>query len=662
MKPATEVAAVVLVANPERGAVLQRALESAGERTKVITVADAALDEPDAAVVFAPNRGDEPLAEVVTQWIQQRSGAEATDALRLIQGALEGASDAVFLVSVSSEGAELVFANESYHRLTGFSVALGTMVTDPGPLRQLFVNRPAFVSMVLSGHPVRCELAGVRDDGTPYVADTFLSAVRDDAGQITHILGVQRDCTVEENAESELHFMAHHDELTELPNRKLFLNNLENATRVAARNREKVGVLYLDLDGFKQVNDELGHAAGDEVLRVVARRMEDCLRHGDTVARLGGDEFTAVLPGIRNQDDATVVARKLMRELSKPIMVHPTQSVVVTPSIGVAVYPDHGLHTDGLIRCADESMYRAKEMGKATYHVYSGQHDESAEHVSLRRDLVLAVNNHELGIDYQPVVCSKSFQLAGVRACLRWEHQTHGNIPHSVLLPLLRELHLETEVHQRLLERACAEAAKWSPDLRLTVPLSVEQLRDRELLGQVLSALALGRLIPKRLELEIADLSSLDEDSSISARLTALRSHGVRILVTNLVDDVRAMERLRRVQVDSLQLQSPSVQGLGGIEETSLHGWIAIARSMECEIHASGIQTAEQRDCMDRLRCDRLQGSLFGGTVDLAELESSAKANKRRPVVPGFLRRDRRKVRRGRRRQRSPVTSHPATR
>ena len=154
MKPATEVAAVVLVANPERGAVLQRALESAGERTKVITVADAALDEPDAAVVFAPTRGDEPLAEVVTQWIQQRSGAESTDALRLIQGALEGASDAVFLVSVSSEGAELVFANESYHRLTGFSVALGTMVTDPGPLRQLFVNRPAFVSMVLSGHPV----------------------------------------------------------------------------------------------------------------------------------------------------------------------------------------------------------------------------------------------------------------------------------------------------------------------------------------------------------------------------------------------------------------------------------------------------------------------------------------------------------------------------
>jgi diguanylate cyclase (GGDEF)-like protein len=662
MKPATDVATVVLVANPQRGDVIRRALEAAGERTEIITVEDVTLEQPDAAVVFAPNRGDEPLAEIVTQWVQQREAAESHDALRLIKGSLDSASDAVFLVSVDAEGAQLVFANEAYSRLTGFETALGTMVTDPGPLRQLFVNRPAFVSMVLSGHPVRCELAGIREDGAPYVADTYLSAVRDEAGHVTHILGVQRDCTVEDNAESELHFMAHHDELTELPNRKMFLTSLENATRQAARNREKVGVLYLDLDGFKQVNDELGHAAGDEVLRVVARRMEECLRHGDTVARLGGDEFTAVLPGIRNEEDAAVVARKLMREIAKPIMVHPTQSVCVTPSIGLSVYPEHGLHTDELIRCADEAMYRSKEMGKATYQIHSGQRNECPEHVSLRRELVLAVTNQELGISYQPVVCSKSFQLAGVRACLNWEHKTQVKIPNSVLLPLLRELHLEKEVHQHLLERACSEASKWSSELRLTVPLSVDQLGDRELLGGVLSALALGRLEPKRLELEVADLAALDSDPSIASRLAALRTHGVRILATNVVDDVRAMERLRRVPVDSLQLHSPSVQGLGGIEETSLHGWIAIARSMECEVHGSGIQAIEQRDCMDRLRCDRLQGELFGGTVDLAELERTANADKRRPVVPGFLRHDRRKMRRARRRQSSPVNSHPATR
>jgi EAL domain-containing protein (putative c-di-GMP-specific phosphodiesterase class I) len=273
-----------------------------------------------------------------------------------------------------------------------------------------------------------------------------------------------------------------------------------------------------------------------------------------------------------------------------------------------------------------------------------------------------AANNAELSVCYEPVVSNVSYQLAGVRASLSWEHKKRGKVPNSVLLPILRELHLEKEVYQRLLETACIQAAKWSSEIRLTVPLSIEQLTDRELLGQVLSALALARLDPKRLELELSDLAILESDPLITERLMTLREHGVRIAATNLVDDEHSMERLRRLTVDTIQLDAPSVQGLGGIEETSLHGWIAIARSMGCEIHGAVIGAVEQRDCMGRLRCDRLQGALFGGSVDLAELERSANTDRRRPVIPGYLRRDKRKLRRSRGHLRTTVTSHPATR
>jgi diguanylate cyclase (GGDEF)-like protein len=663
MEHASDLAAIVLVANPERGELLRRALEAVGEDARVVTVEDVAVDQSDAAVIFAPNCGDEPLAEIVSHWLDQSGrDVEGGDAQALIQGSLEQAHDCVFVVSIEDSAARLTFVNEAYRRLTGFEDEVGSEVTETAPLRQLFVNRPAFVSMVLAGHPVRCELAGVRADGVPYVADTYLSAIRNRMGEVTHILGIQRDCTVEGHVESELHFMAHYDELTELPNRKLFLQNLDRATRRAARFREKVGVLFLDLDGFKGINDELGHAAGDKVLQIVARRMERCLRHGDMVARLGGDEFTVVLPGIREDEDAAVVARKLMREISAPIQLHPSQVVCVTPSIGVSIYPDHSLHTDELIHFADGAMYRAKELGKDTYQMHNSGGIKSPEHLAMRRDVAQAVNQEEFAVRYEPIISAVSHQVVGARASLSWVHETRGRVPTSVFLPVLRELHLEAEVHQRLLEQACCEAARWSDEIRLTVPLASEQLADRELLGKVLSALALARLAAKRLELEISDLSVIDSNPAIFERLAALRDHGVRIAATNLVDSEEAMSRLRRVQVDTIQLDAPSMGGQPDIEETVLQGWIAIARSMNCEVQGSAINAIEQRDCMGRLRCDRLQGELFGNQVDLEALRRSATVGRRRPLIPGFLRGDRRKLRRTRRLIGTGIGSHPANR
>lgn len=663
MERASDLAAIVLVANSHRGETIRRALEVIGEQPSVITVENVSVEQPEAAVVFAPNRGDEPLAEIVGHWLKQGGGdGPMSDAQALLQGSLEQSADSVFVVSIEDGVASLSYANEAYRRLTGFDGDIGQSVTETAALRQLFVNRPAFVSMVLSGHPVRCELTGVRADGLPYVADTYLSALRNGEGVVTHLLGIQRDCTVEERVESELHFMAHYDELTELPGRKLFLQNLDKATRRAARFREKVGVFFIDLDGFKAINDELGHAAGDEVLRVVARRMESCLRHGDMVARLGGDEFTVILPGIREDSDAETVARKLIREISAPIQIHPSQVVCVTPSIGVSIYPDHTLHTDELIRFADGAMYQAKDLGKATFQMHSAAVPESTDYLDLRRDVAGAVNEGAFKVHYQPVVSAVSHQVAGVRASLSWARDGAERVPSSVLLPILRELHLEAEVYQGLLEQACTEAASWSDEIRLTVPLASEQLSDRELLGNVLSALALARLDAKRLELEISDLSIINSDPSIFERIAGLREHGIRIAVSNLADCDQAMAQLRRVQVDTIQLEAPSVTGPFDRDDTVLRSWIAIARSLDCEVHGSGVSGIEQRDCMGRLRCDRLQGDLFGKQIELEVLRRSAAAGRRRPVVPGFLLGDRRKLRRSRRRRGAPVESHPANR
>ena len=436
-------------------------------------------------------------------------------------------------------------------------------------------------------------------------------------GRVIGVLGTYEDITARKEAEARIQFLAQRDSLTGLPNRALFGDRLSHAMVQAKRSERLLGLLFLDLDRFKSINDTLGHHWGDELLIQVAERLERCVRESDTVARLGGDEFTAILEMLERVEDCTAVAGKILDTFRAPFSLD-HQTVFVTASIGIALYPLAGENKESLIRNADTAMYRAKEAGRNNYRLYSADMHASMQlQLETENDLRRALELDQFELWYQPQYDMNTEQLIDLEALLRWNHPERGTLLPEQFLPLLEETGLIVAVGEWVLRAACHQAAAWRDQglepARVAVNLSSRQFSDPQLLSKVKAALEQSGLEPWRLQMEITESCLIQDYHAATSILEELKKAGVLLALDDFGTGYSSMNHLKLFSLDFLKIDRSFVKDLpedcDSIAITD--AIIALARSLHLRVVAEGVESREQFDHLRSQGSDRVQGFLM---------------------------------------------------
>src|SRR4051794_8319049 len=425
------------------------------------------------------------------------------------------------------------------------------------------------------------------------------------------------------NFEDAMH-QAFHDSLTGLPNRALFLDRLELAHARARRSGSPIAVLFMDLDAFKTVNDSLGHAAGDELLVLVAGRLRRSLRPSDTAARFGGDEFAILLEDLDTSNAAEVVAQRVLDSLREPFAIQ-GQEVLVGASIGIASSGHPG--SDDLLRNADLAMYRAKGLGKARYQLFEpGMHVAVLERLELEVDLQRALDRGEMVVHYQPIIELGSNRITALEALVRWHHPVRGMIQPNEFIPLAEETGQIHRLGQWVLERAISDACAWNRELMpvaIGVNLSARQLQEPMLVPQIAAALADGGLDPDRLVLEITETVLMHDLEETVVKLKELKRLGLRLSVDDFGTGYSSLQYLRRFPLDSLKIAKSFVDGLGGPSQDAAvaRAIIELGTSFQLRVVAEGIERREQHAHLLELGCTHGQGFLYSRPVPADQIE-----------------------------------------
>ncbi|MRD73026.1 EAL domain-containing protein [Rhodocyclus tenuis] len=447
-----------------------------------------------------------------------------------------------------------------------------------------------------------------------------------DALRFMGTYGIARDITERKRAEEKISFQAFHDLLTQLPNRVLFRDRLALALSQAARRATLLGVMFIDLDRFKTVNDSFGHAEGDQLLKTVAQRLKHCLRAGDTLARLGGDEFTVMLPDLLHADDVVGVAEKIAQELGAPLMLG-GQEFRPTASIGIAVFPRDGETVEALIAHADLAMYQVKNAGKNSFGFYSPHMSEARrERLSLENDLQLAIERREFVLHYQPQFSQRSGQMIGMEALLRWQHPRLGLLAPGGFIALAEETGLICRISDWVLQEGCRQLALWHADghrhLRLALNLSARDFERKDLLERVVAAPARHGIGCDRLEIEITESLLLDDAEDVIATVRQLRQHGVRVAIDDFGMRYSSLNYLRRFPVSSIKIDQSFVRDLGRDQGAAsiIHAIVGIAEGFGLHLIAEGVESEEQARRLADLGCEDMQGYYFGRPLPADEV------------------------------------------
>ncbi|QDX80203.1 diguanylate cyclase [Denitratisoma sp. DHT3] len=443
-----------------------------------------------------------------------------------------------------------------------------------------------------------------------------VNAVKNALGGITHFVAAFSDITALKRTEERLRHIAHHDTLTSLPNRMLFEDRMEQAMAQVRRSLSLAAVLFIDLDRFKLINDTLGHAQGDTLLRSAAQRLRGCVREVDTVARLGGDEFAIILRDLNSRDDAAMVARKILEAMDQAFLLE-SQEVFVTASIGIAMYGHEEQVDSNVMEQADIAMYHAKRTGRNTYHFYSEDMNAlSRQRLALETDLRRALERDEFVLHYQPQVDPGSGELIGVEALLRWMHHDRGLVMPSEFIPMLEETGMIIPVGEWVMRTACLQARRWIDEgrrpLRMAVNLSARQLRESNLPERVRLILEETGLSPELLEIELTESIVMENAGEAVTALNRLKALGVRIALDDFGTGASSLGYLKHFPVDTLKISSAIIVELEDEADAAIAGAvIAMARNMKLSSVAEGVENVKQLDFLRREQCDSIQGYLI---------------------------------------------------
>ena len=533
--------------------------------------------------------------------------------------------DAVLCTDISGN---ITFLNLVAEKMTGWSweEALGrpmaevfqildavTRQTTPNPMDvAVELNRTVHL-------PLNCIL--LRRDGFETPIEDSVAPIHDREGKPTGAVIVFRDVSKARAMAAEMTHSAQHDFLTGLPNRMLLNDRVNQAITLAPRHSKKVAVLFLDLDGFKHINDSLGHPIGDKLLQSIAKRLVDCVRSSDTVSRQGGDEFVVLLSEMEQSEDAAISAMRLLQAVAEAHTID-QHDLHVTTSIGVSVFPDDGMDAETLIKNADTAMYQAKENGRQSYQFFkSPMNVRAVERQSIEENLRRALERKEFALHFQPKINLKTGKISGAEALIRWTHPVRGPVSPAQFIPVAEDCGLILPIGQWVLREACKQARAWVeaglPLATMAVNISSMEFRDENFLQSVFTTLSETGLDPRSLELELTESVLMKRAESAASVLKTLREKGVQIAVDDFGTGYSSLSYLRKFPIDALKIDQSFVRQITTTpDDTSIvTAVISMGRSLKLRVVAEGVETHEELVFLQARLCDEAQGYYFSRPV-----------------------------------------------
>ncbi len=554
------------------------------------------------------------------------------DQTRKLSSAIEQAGDAIMITD--PEG-RIEYVNPAFEKLTGFSdeEVLGenaNVVKSQKHDTAFFKN---LWQTLQEGKSFQDVIINRKKDGSLFYEDMCITPLEDSEGNITHYISTGRDISERMRTQKKLYQLAYHDLLTQLPNRALFLERLSHAIKGMHGRDKMLGVLFMDLDRFKTINDTLGHDVGDKLLQAFSVRVRGCLREVDTVARLSGDEFIVLLEGMTSSEDADRICLKILKALSKPFYIE-SRELFITTSIGISLFPKDARDAFSLMKYADVAMYRAKELGRNNYQFYDTEMSVIAtSRFDMETKLRRALERSEFELYYQPQISVSDLKIMGVEVLVRWRHPEKGILLPAEFVPILEDTGLIVPVGAWVLKTALVQAKTWtssgiSPN-RLAINLSSRQFNSEILVDEVFNNLRGADLDPTVLELEITESFLMENKPMTLGMLKKFSNAGIRLSVDDFGTGYSSLAYLKRFPIDTLKIDGSFIRDLTSSPDDAaiVRAIIAMAVSLKMETVAEGVETEAQFDFLKKVKCDSIQGFFFNPPLSAQEMTSHLEGN-----------------------------------